>query len=166
MSRGSTCCCKTDASRGSTSCYRDTKKQHRLLRVGTSKSRGSRMDTSVERTRWCRTDSFRDKMLKHKAEFSACFGWFRFVSVNFGFTETPKLGVSLWKRNKWNKHFISDSATISFDSSFGCFKSKLVSKDTLGQTHYKGHWKGWALKIETFLGSEIALQEPFGPTVS
>jgi hypothetical protein len=28
-------------------------------------------------------------MLKQKAEFSACFGWFRFVSVNFGLTEKP-----------------------------------------------------------------------------
>jgi hypothetical protein len=34
-------------------------------------------------------------MLKQKAEFSACFGWFRFVSVNFGLTETPNLAVSL-----------------------------------------------------------------------
>jgi hypothetical protein len=22
--------------------------------------------------------------------------------------------------------------------------------------HYKGHWKGWALKIKTFLGPEMA----------
>jgi hypothetical protein len=29
----------------------------------------------------------------------------------------------------------------------------------------KGHWKGWALKIETFLGPEMALASlvPFGP---
>ncbi len=85
-SRGSTCCFKTDASRGSTGCYRDTEKQQRLLRAGTSKSRGSRADTSRDRTRWRRTDSFRDNMLKQKAEFSALF---RLVSVNFGLTETP-----------------------------------------------------------------------------
>ncbi len=24
------------------------------------------------------------------------------------------------------------------------------------QHHYEGHWKGWALKIETFLGPEMA----------
>jgi hypothetical protein len=26
----------------------------------------------------------------------------------------------------------------------------------LGNIHFEGHWKGWALKIETFLGPEIA----------
>ncbi len=33
------------------------------------------------------------------------------------------------------------------------------------QHHYKGHWKGWALKIETFLGPEMARAKrvPFGP---
>jgi hypothetical protein len=33
------------------------------------------------------------------------------------------------------------------------------------QHHYEGHWKGWALKIETFLGPEMARAErvPFGP---
>jgi hypothetical protein len=25
--------------------------------------------------------------------------------------------------------------------------------------HYKGHWKGWALEIETFLGPEMATSE-------
>jgi hypothetical protein len=25
--------------------------------------------------------------------------------------------------------------------------------------HYKGHWKGWALEIETFLGPETASSE-------
>jgi hypothetical protein len=31
--------------------------------------------------------------------------------------------------------------------------------------HYEGHWKGWALKIETFLGPEMARAKrvPFGP---
>ncbi len=30
---------------------------------------------------------------------------------------------------------------------------------------YEGHWKGWALKIETFLGPEMARAKrvPFGP---
>jgi hypothetical protein len=33
------------------------------------------------------------------------------------------------------------------------------------QHHYEGHWKGWALKIETFLGPEMsqAKRVPFGP---
>ncbi len=61
-------------------------------------------------------------------QFSACFG---FVSFNFGLTKTPKLAVSLQKRNNRNKCFVSDSAETSFGSSFGCFESKLVSKDTL-----------------------------------
>ncbi len=63
--------------------------------------------------------------------FSACFGLFRFISVYFGLTETPKLAVSLWKRNNRNKRFVSDSAETGFGFSFGCFESKLVSKDTL-----------------------------------
>jgi hypothetical protein len=25
-----------------------------------------------------------------------------------------------------------------------------------GKIHYKGHWKGWALEIESFLGPEMA----------
>jgi len=73
--------------------------------------------------------------MQQKAEFypwfSACFGLFRSVSVSFGFTETPKLAVSIWKRNNRNKRFVSNSAETSFGSSFGCFESKLVSKDTL-----------------------------------
>ncbi len=33
------------------------------------------------------------------------------------------------------------------------------------QHHYEGHWKGWTLKIETFLGPEMAQAKrmPFGP---
>jgi hypothetical protein len=33
------------------------------------------------------------------------------------------------------------------------------------QHHYEGHWKGWALKIETFLGPDLAQAKgvPFGP---
>jgi hypothetical protein len=35
-----------------------------------------------------------------------------------------------------------------------------VRKDfDAGNIHYKGHWKGWALKIETFLGPEMAASE-------
>ena len=34
-------------------------------------------------------------------------------------------------QNKQNKRYVSDSAETSFGSSFGCFESKLVSKDTL-----------------------------------
>ncbi len=29
----------------------------------------------------------------------------------------------------------------------------------MGQIHFKGPWKGWALKIETFLGPEMAMSE-------
>ncbi len=28
-----------------------------------------------------------------------------------------------------------------------------------GNIHFEGHWKGWALKIETFLGPEMATSE-------
>ncbi len=39
-------------------------------------------------------------------------------------------------------------------------RSKTLRTATLppwwGQTHYKGHCKGWALKFETFLGPEMA----------
>ena len=59
---------------------------------------------------------------------SNCFGW---SPVCFGSIETSKLSVSVQKRNKRNKRFVSDSAETSFGLSFGCFESKLVSKDTL-----------------------------------
>jgi len=26
--------------------------------------------------------------------------------------------------------------------------------------HFKGHWKGWALESETFLGPEMAMKKP------
>ncbi len=51
-----------------------------------------------------------------------------FVSVQ------SKLSVSVKKRNNRNKRFVSESAETSFGSSFGCFETKLVSKDTLSQT--------------------------------
>ncbi len=28
-----------------------------------------------------------------------------------------------------------------------------------GNINYKGHWKGWALKIKTFMGPEMATSE-------
>ncbi len=28
-----------------------------------------------------------------------------------------------------------------------------------GKIHYLGHWKGWALKISTFLGPEMTMSE-------
>jgi hypothetical protein len=35
----------------------------------------------------------------------------------------------------------------------------------VGYIHFDGHWKGWALKIKTFLGPEMAMSEAsaFGP---
>jgi hypothetical protein len=56
-------------------------------------------------------------------------------SVCFGSIETSKLSVSVLKRNNRNKRFVSDSAETSFGSSFGCFESKLFSKDTLVHIH-------------------------------
>ncbi len=59
---------------------------------------------------------------------SNCFGW---SSVWFGSIETANLSISVYNRNNRNKRFVSVSAETSFSSSFGCFESKLVSKDTL-----------------------------------
>ncbi len=33
-----------------------------------------------------------------------------------------------------------------------------------GKIHNEGHWKGWALEIETFLGPEMATSELMGMT--
>jgi hypothetical protein len=122
--------CSTETPRGSPGCRRIDMFRGSILCC--------RTDTSRDRTRCCRTDSFRDKSLKLGSRrpssihsFQLCFGLFRFISVYFGLTETPKLAVSLWKRNNRNKRFVSDSAETGFGSSFGCFESKLVSKDTL-----------------------------------
>jgi hypothetical protein len=52
----------------------------------------------------------------------------------FGCFETPKLPVSILKRNNRNKRLVSDSVKTSFGSSFGCFDTKLVSEDTLNQS--------------------------------
>ncbi len=66
---------------------------------------------------------------KHENMLSVnCFGC---SSVCFASVETPKLSVSVKNRNNRNNGFVSDSAETSFGSSFGCFDSKLVSKDTL-----------------------------------
>ena len=59
---------------------------------------------------------------------------FQFVSVGlfcFGSIETQKLAVPVKHQNNRNKRFVSDSAKTSFGSIFSCFKSKLVSLDTL-----------------------------------
>jgi hypothetical protein len=29
----------------------------------------------------------------------------------------------------------------------------------MGEIHFEGHWKGWALKIEIFLGPEMTTRE-------
>jgi hypothetical protein len=125
--------CSTDTPRGSPGCRRKYMFRGSLLCC--------RTDTSRDRTRCCMTDSFRDISLKlgsrrpssiHGFQLvSVCFGLFRYISVYFGLTETPKLTVSLLKRNNRNKRFVSESAETGFGSSFGCFESKLVLKDTL-----------------------------------
>jgi hypothetical protein len=61
-------------------------------------------------------------------QICCCFSW-SFVCV--GCFETPKLPVSILKRNNRNKRLVSDSAETSFSSSFGCFDTKLVLEDTL-----------------------------------
>jgi hypothetical protein len=60
--------------------------------------------------------------------FCCCFGW---SFVCFGCFETPKLPVSILKRNNRNKRLVLDSAETSLSSSFGCFDTKLDSEDTL-----------------------------------
>ncbi len=56
--------------------------------------------------------------------FQLLFCLFRFNQN----TETLCCGIE----PKQPKCFVSDSAETSFGSSFDCFESKLVSKDTLG----------------------------------
>jgi hypothetical protein len=56
---------------------------------------------------------------------------FRLVFCLFQFNrniETLCFGI---EANNRNKRSVSDSAETRFGSSFGCFESKLVSKDTL-----------------------------------
>ncbi len=63
------------------------------------------------------------------------YALYQTVSVGLLFVSVQsKHGNSLFRyriRNNLNKHFVSDSAETSFGFSFGCFESKLVSKDTL-----------------------------------
>ncbi len=40
-----------------------------------------------------------------------------------------------------------------------CLYGAVCNDFEAGNIHYKGHWKGWALEIETFLGTEIATSE-------
>jgi len=58
---------------------------------------------------------------------SVCFGS---SILCFGSIKTPKLAVSVKKRNK-NKRFVSENAETSYGSSFGCCEWKLVLQDTL-----------------------------------
>ncbi len=59
---------------------------------------------------------------------------FRFVSVDLLLVsvQSKHRNSLFWYRSEnRNKRFVSGSAETSFGSSFGCFKSKPVSKDTL-----------------------------------
>ena len=64
--------------------------------------------------------------------YNLCFDW---STLCFGSIKTPKLEVSVKKRNNRNKCFVVASAKTSFGSSFGCFKAKLVLQDTLSCTY-------------------------------
>ncbi len=56
---------------------------------------------------------------------------FRLVICLFRFKQNIKtLCFNVDAKNR-NKRFVLDSAETSFGSSFGCFESKLVLKDTL-----------------------------------
>jgi hypothetical protein len=56
---------------------------------------------------------------------------FRLLFYLFRFNRNTETLFRYKKRNNRNKCFVSDSAKTIFGSSFGCFESKLVSKDTL-----------------------------------
>jgi hypothetical protein len=102
--------------------------------------------------KWKKTEKMGKIKNSKICSLSNCFNW---SSVCFGSIETSKLSVLVLKRNNQNKRFVSDSAETSFGSSFGCFKSKLVSKDTLlmtvGCVHllYNSSWNS----ISSQLGS-------------
>ncbi len=84
-------------------------------------------------------------------------GLFRFPSVclvSFGLIETPKLGVSIYKRDNLNKRFVSDSVGTSFCSSFGCFESKIVSR-----TPYFWLFQMLVCSIRTFTKNTAATQK-------
>jgi hypothetical protein len=59
--------------------------------------------------------------------FSFVSDSFKIVFGCFGYIETPKQAGSLLKRNNRNKLLVSNSAEISFGSSFGYVGTKLVS---------------------------------------
>ncbi len=56
---------------------------------------------------------------------------FRLVSCLFRFNRNIETLCISIEAKQPKKRFVSDSAETSFGSSFGCFESKLVSKDTL-----------------------------------
>jgi hypothetical protein len=62
------------------------------------------------------------------------------------------LFVSVQNRNNRNKRFVSDSAETSFGSRFGCFESKLVSKDTLGRGR---GGRGWFCRTAAAAGPGV-----------
>jgi hypothetical protein len=64
-------------------------------------------------------------------QICCCFGW---SFVCFGCFQTPKLPVSVLKRNNRNKRLVLDSA----ETSFRCFDTKIVSEDTLGYMFWSG----------------------------
>jgi hypothetical protein len=69
----------------------------------------------------------------HIKLFQLVFCLFRFNQNS----ETLCFSIVL-KRSNRNNHFVSDSAETNFSSSFGCFESKLFSKDTLGRGEKEG----------------------------
>jgi hypothetical protein len=77
--------------------------------------------------------------------FQLVFSLFRF-NRNI---ETLCFGM---KRNNRNKRFVLDSAETCFGSSFGCFDSKLVSKDTLG---WRVRYSDYDVFKENYRGSRV-----------
>jgi hypothetical protein len=57
---------------------------------------------------------------------------FRLVSCLFRFNRNIETLCFGMEAKQPKQTFVSDSAETSFGSSFGCFESKLVLKDTLG----------------------------------
>jgi hypothetical protein len=73
------------------------------------------------------TETNRNNPKQHKMyEEIPMYALYQTVSVGLLF-------VSVQSKHR-NKHFVWDDAETSFGSSFGCFESKLVSKDTLHVT--------------------------------
>jgi hypothetical protein len=124
---------KTDTSKGSTGCYRtdkfrgsiqDMSRQHRLLRITCNMQTrlGIGQDAEVGKLLkiW---QQLSDSTLCLRL-VSECFGY-----ISFGLTETSKLAVTIYVEAK--QRFVSAIAETSLGPSFGCFETKLVSKDTL-----------------------------------